>query len=70
MNEFIHSAINEVNEKVVARDNQELWEAQQELIKQMESENVTRHTVIGVKRMRGDPVLKEVISFRLNHTDK
>ncbi|MCL7028782.1 hypothetical protein MKW94_002465 [Papaver nudicaule] len=82
--EFIHSAINEVNEKVVARDYQELWEAQQELIKQMESVKVTRDTVIGVERMRGESgdqvlwnfrdkrraTLKEVMSFQVHLTDK
>ncbi|MCL7039789.1 hypothetical protein MKW94_019750, partial [Papaver nudicaule] len=67
--EFIDSAILEVlesihdrektlskNEKVVARDTQELREVQEELIKRKASQKVTRNTVIGVKkRKRGEP---------------
>ncbi|XP_026444735.1 WD repeat-containing protein 87-like [Papaver somniferum] len=83
-NEKIFVELKEMNRTLVAKERcyaEELQEARQVLIKQMESEKSTKSRVIGVKRMRGDQVLwnfkekkratlKDVISFRLNRTDK
>ncbi|MCL7036695.1 hypothetical protein MKW94_006241 [Papaver nudicaule] len=83
--EFIRSAIQEMNQTLVAKERfctEELQEARQELIKVMVSEKVTRDGKIGVKTVRkGEQVLwnfregrraslKEVIRLQLNHTNK
>ncbi|KAI3864513.1 hypothetical protein MKX03_011319 [Papaver bracteatum] len=83
-NEKMFVELKEMNRTLVIKERcytGELQEARQVLIKQMESEKSSKSRVIGVKRMRGDQVLwnfkekkratlKDVISFRLNRTDK
>ncbi|RZC93764.1 hypothetical protein C5167_029406 [Papaver somniferum] len=59
-NEKIFVELKEMNRTLVAKERcyaEELQEARQVLIKQMESEKSTKSRVIGVKRMRGDQVL-------------
>ncbi|KAI3865554.1 hypothetical protein MKW98_000005 [Papaver atlanticum] len=82
-NEKMCVELKEMNRTLVIKERcytEELQEARQVLIKQMESEKSSKSRVIGVKRMRGDQVLwnfkekkratlKDVISFRLNRTD-
>ncbi|KAI3904979.1 hypothetical protein MKW92_032388 [Papaver armeniacum] len=82
-NENMFLELKEMNQTLAAKERfytEELQEARQELIKQMESEKATKNKVIGLKRMGGDQVLwnfkenkratlKEVISFRLSSTN-